>query len=841
MNTQLNNNFKYILTLETMKILNLLQTLIIIVLSSVAIGQVNPGASCDQAGCSANGSYPSLTGVPSMGTFGCLGSTPNANWVAIGVSANGNIDITLTQGGDVDFAAYGPFSSVAAGCPIGPGTPQVDCSFSASSTEYINIPNAQVGQVYIILITNYSNSAGTINLNVTNGSINCNINFSGTATMTPATCGQATGSVTVTPNGGFAPYTYSWNTPGNPTTQTVNNVAPGTYTVTITSSNDPVTGATANPTTATVTVTNQSATYSTTTVPATCSGSSDGSITANFNAGGAPGVTATYLWNDPGAQTTQTATGLAPGAYQCTVTLSNGCSGVASGTIGFNATANFTSSTTQVSCPGGSDGTAIASMNPVLGNISYQWNDPANQTTQTATGLSAGQYTCIVTSDLGCNGSQTVTVTEVPALIGVITSQTDASCNSASNGIIDVNVTQGTAPYSYSWDNSASTSDIANDLAAGTHTVTVTDFNGCIITVTGVIAEPAALDITSITPSTQICPEDDIMLTATGAGGSSPYTFTWYEGATQIGTGPSITVDPTVTNTEYCVVLSEACGSPTDEECTIIYFPTPIVPNAIADEYEKCMPGRFEFFNTSSNISEIASTYWQFGPQGTALETGSDSTHYQFNKIGIFDVIMTTTSIYGCVYTDTLKQFVAVKPNPIADFTFSTNPTTIWETAIQLQDRSSVNVIDWNWYSPNSTPSSSTLSDPKFYFPEEVGVYPVTLIVSTELGCYDTLTLYLHVVQDILFFAPNAFTPDGDENNQVWKPEIQGIDIYDFDLFIFNRWGELIWENHDPSMGWDGTYNGKIVQTGMYTWRARVKDMYNDSKHEFNGTINLLK
>lgn len=570
--------------------------------------------------------------------------------------------------------------------------------------------------------------------------------------------------------------------------------------------------------------------------PDICS-ASQGSVTATPIAG-IPVYT--YSWPTLGGATTQTVNGVAAGTYQVVMTDGNGCSSTANVTVG-DTPAAFSGSTTLVSCPGGSDGTATANMIPPLGNITYQWDDLMMQTTATAVGLTAGAYTCTVTSDAGCTGIVNVNITEIPGMVGAITSQSDVTCNSGNNGMIDVNITLGTAPYAYSWDNSVSTTNIASDLVAGMHTVTVTDANGCVITITGTIAEPASLNITSLTPDTQICPEDDIMLTVTGAGGSTPHTFSWFQGATQIGTGTTITVDPLVTNTQYCVVLSEACGSPTDQECTMIYFPTPIVPSCIPDEYEKCLPGRFEFTNTSSNGSEIASTYWEFGPIGTALEVGNDSTNYQFNKLGIYDVIMTTTSIYGCVYTDTMHEFVQVKPNPIADFTFSSNPTTIYETAIQMQDRSSVNVIGWNWFSPYSNPSSSAISDPKFYFPEEVGVYPVTLAVITELGCTDTITLYLHVVQDILFWAPNAFTPDGDEHNQGWKPIIQGIDVYDFDLFIFNRWGELIWENHDPEVGWDGTYNGKLVQSGVYTWRARVKDLYNDDKVEFNGSINLLK
>lgn len=570
--------------------------------------------------------------------------------------------------------------------------------------------------------------------------------------------------------------------------------------------------------------------------PDICS-SNQGTVTATPLAG-IP--TYTFLWPGLGGATTQTVTGVAAGTYTVVMTDGNGCSSQVNTTVG-DTPASFSGSTTIVSCPGGNDGTATAIMTPNLGTVTYQWNDPMMQTTSTATGLAAGTYTCTVTSTVGCTGTVTVTVTEIPGMVGVITSQSDVTCNSGNNGVIDVDITLGTAPYSYSWSNSTSTTDVATDLVAGTHTVTITDLNGCVISITGTIGEPNALAIVNLTPDTQICPEDDIMLTVVGSGGSSPYTFTWYEAGAMIGTGSTITVDPVVTNTQYCVVLSEVCGSPTDDDCTLIYFPTPIAPSAVADETEKCMPGRFEFTNTSANGGEIASTYWEFGPDGAALEIGNDSTNYQFNEVGIFDIIMTTTSIYGCVYADTMFQLVEVKPNPIADFTFSSNPTTIFEPAVQMQDRSSVDVVGYSWYSPYSTPSASSISDPKFYFPDEVGTYPVTLAVITEHGCVDTLTLYLNVVQDILFFAPNAFTPDGDEHNQNWKPEIQGIDEFDFDLFIFNRWGELIWENHDPSIGWDGTYNGELVQSGMYTWRARVKDLYNDGKHEFNGSINVLK
>jgi gliding motility-associated-like protein len=188
-----------------------------------------------------------------------------------------------------------------------------------------------------------------------------------------------------------------------------------------------------------------------------------------------------------------------------------------------------------------------------------------------------------------------------------------------------------------------------------------------------------------------------------------------------------------------------------------------------------------------------------------------------------------------------LENFIEVKASPTADFNFSDNPATIYETTIYMQDKSSVDVVDWQWTSIYSDPTNSTSSEPVFVFPEESGTYPVTLTVTTDQGCIDSITYLMNIVEDILFFAPNTFTPDGDEFNQYWKPEISGIDVYGFELTIFNRWGQVIWENHDPSVGWDGTFNGKIIQAGAYAWVAKVKSPYNDDKKVFTGSVSIIK
>ncbi len=612
----------------------------------------------------------------------------------------------------------------------------------------------------------------------------------------------------------------------------ITNVPPGTTGYWLTGGCGGGTGVAISDTTW-ITRTNSTVTASST--PDICS-SGIGSVTANPGQGTAP---FNFTWPALGAST-QTVNNVSAGTYTVVMTDANGCPSSANVVVG-DTPAQFTGSTTVVACSGGGDGTATAVMTPELGNVTYQWNDPLGQTTQTATGLSAGNYTCVVTSDIGCTGNVNVTVTEIPGVNATLVSQTDATCNSGNDGTIEYNVSSGTGPYTYSWDNSTSTNPFANDLYAGTHTLTVVDQNNCVATFSTTIGEPAPLQISQLTNDLQICPENTATLEVSGTGGSSEYTFTWFQNGVLIGTGSSIVVDPDVTNTQYCVILSEACGSPTADSCMTITFPTPIVPQLTPNQFSACIPGEFTFTNTSENGGEIATMYVLFTEGSTYMLNATDPVTITFPNSGFYGVDLTVTSVYGCVYTNTINNIVQALPLPVANFTFSANPATIFETTIMLQNSSTPDVVNWEWFSPGSTPSYSQQENPVVVFPQEVGTYPVTLMVTTAEGCMDTVEYFMNIIPAILFYAPNTFTPDGDEFNQQWEFFVSGIDIYQFNLAIFNRWGQTIWETNDPSAKWDGTYNGEIIQSGMYVWKASVKDPYSDLKNEFTGHINVLK
>ncbi len=546
----------------------------------------------------------------------------------------------------------------------------------------------------------------------------------------------------------------------------------------------------------------------------------------------------TYSWPALGAGT-QTVNNVLPGTYTVSMIDGNGCNTSANITVG-DSPATFSGTMTPVSCSGGNDGTATASMTPSDGTETFLWDN--NETTATITNLQEGTYNCVVTSPSGCIGNVSITVGVISPMTLNIDNQIDAQCNSAADGTISVGVTDGTAPYSYSWDQSASTSNEAIDLFGGSHTITVTDYNGCIETITTTISEPDPLSITSISEDSVICADAFIDIEATGAGGSSPYFYTWTANGTIIDPGQSITVNPNTNNTQYCVTLSEECGSPEVSECLSITFPDNITP-VITPDFEKlCDPADFLISNNTINNADVQTTNYVFSNGDVYTTNGTETLSCSFETPGVYDCFVTITSNYGCTYVQEFQNLIEVTAPPEANFAISKNPATWFETEIQTTESCTGDVVDYDWFSLGADNVINNGGSAFFTYPEGVaGTYPITLIATTNEGCSDTITLEIEVIPDVIFYAPNAFTPDNDEHNQTWSIVVEGIDYQNFSLEIFNKWGETIWETKDIKAEWDGTYNNQKVTEGTYIWRAIYKDRENDGRKIHTGYINLIR
>ena len=381
------------------------------------------------------------------------------------------------------------------------------------------------------------------------------------------TCfGDTDGQVTSTPTNGTGPYNYLWDDPGPQTTQTATGLAPGWYVVEVIDNLGCVGYDSVEVMEPLEMTLNMDSTL------ASCNGGTDGTATATPVNGVSP---YNYLWNDTGSQTTQTATGLGAGMYTVTVTDDDGCTATDSVEV-IEATGLVVDiDSIPPTCNGGSNGAAFVNVISGVGPYTYVWDDPMSQTTDTASALTAGQYIVTVTGSGGCFVTDTIMVTEPPAISATVTGN-DALCYADSTGDATVVVTNGTAPYNYLWDDpSAQTTATASNLPAGTYNVSITDVDGCTASGAVTIGEP-----TEMTAGSNA--QDDLgsggQIDVTVLGGTTPYTYSWDSGeSTEDITGVAAgTYTITITDANGCtLMLSDTVNLILDLD-----FPTAISPNA---------------------------------------------------------------------------------------------------------------------------------------------------------------------------------------------------------------------------------------------------------------------
>ncbi len=183
---------------------------------------------------------------------------------------------------------------------------------------------------------------------------------------------------------------------------------------------------------------------------------------------------------------------------------------------------------------------------------------------------------------------------------------------------------------------------------------------------------------------------------------------------------------------------------------------------------------------------------------------------------------------------------ICVDPLPIA--AFNANPQQVFsvEPQVSFDNQSTLNAQN-QWSVDDGTFSS--VENPIHDFPlGEVGNYAVQLIVTSDAGCKDTAMRIIYVKDQLLFYCPNTFTPDGDEFNNTFKPVMEsGFDAFSFVMKIYNRWGEEIFVSNDILTGWDGTYGGKMVMNDTYVWVVEFKSDNDDNKFRYEGHVNLIR
>ena len=321
-----------------------------------------------------------------------------------------------------------------------------------------------------------------------------------------------------------------------------------------------------------------------------------------------------------------------------------------------------------------------------------------------------------------------------------------------------------------------------------------------------------------------------------------PSTFSWVATANPNINGASIlpilssTIDNTLINLSFVpqnivytvtsTTLADGCiGS---EPVTITVNPKPVL--LITPDQEMCS-------GKSVQINVSGATIYQWGISPVVSNSSSNQNLVSPSQTSTYEVI--GLNIYSC--SDTVESTVIVHPNPIADFSVDRTLLTSDDPTITITNNSSGNVINfWDFGDDNQIINNSNTIDYSYPFSE--GDYLIELIVSSIYGCLDSTEKLIQIKGDDIYYVPNCFTPDGDEFNNSFLPIFtSGFDPANYELTIYNRWGEIIFVSKNHLKPWDGTFNNKVCKEGLYTFTIKYKNPEIDRFKIISGHINLLK
>lgn len=637
-----------------------------------------------------------------------------------------------------------------------------------------------------------------------------------TATGINETCSDANGEVYAVATGGAGTFSYLWDTTPPQSGDTIVGVPGGTYTVIAVDQNG-------CQDTATVTIIDETAPVLVADLitPVSCFGGSDGG--AQVSASGGTG-TYTYSWNSTPVQTGTDLLAVSAGSYiatvddgQCQTTLTVVVPEAPELLVSIIAAQD-------PSCDALNDGFIAPGVTGGTPGYSFAWNTIPPTVDSVAINLFEGTYQVVVTDRNGCQDSATATLTAPDALTLVLQGDS-VNCFGEMTGEAIATVNGGTMPYQYFWSGTTATGDTASNLGVGSYGLQVQDENGCSIGGEVTIAGPDELTV-EVTGTDLLCFEgNDGTALAVPGGGTAGYTFRWSSGET-------IDNPTTLAAGTWVVVVTDARGCTVDGEVTLTQ------PDPIVITLEEAIGAFCDLPNGEATVSAAGGTPgYAFVWNTTPSQSGPRATELYGEGAGTPPVV-TVSDANGCTLSDTI--LLSNDAPAIADFTtvnLDPSQEILLSDADILFDNLSEFAVSYQWDFGDGGISDET--NPLHRFPEE-GAYLVTLTAwDVNFACPDTATLLLNIIYDGAMFVPNAFSPNGDGNNDVFF--FYGEGIREVEVSIFDRWGRKIAILNGPADGWDGTMiGGGIAQEGVYVYKMEGI-LNNGADLNRGGTITLVR
>ena len=482
-----------------------------------------------------------------------------------------------------------------------------------------------------------------------------------------------------------------------------------------------------------------------------------------------------------------------------------------------------------------------------VSNGTYEWSVDGNilGTEQNLSGLAAlapGIWT-IQVSAVDDDGLTCIATTELEVL-----SETDASCSCAVtasntspicvNDSFDLSAVSS-SNCTYQWELSGAGIGDGQNMTGITganagsflYEVTATDENGYTCNATTEVLVNALPSI-SAGLDEQICFGEEITLAASGG-----VSYNWFDGTQWLN---NITNEITfnISNDASFIVEGEDVNGCINTDTVLVIVNAAQLPILNTEASVICLGESVELSNLNTN-AEATSWYFSNGTESIGI---NDPSPFFFNDAGCYDLTINMVDNNGCDTSLSFNNVVCVE-EPLASF--YTNPGVIGPGNGEVYFFNTSVGADYYLWEFGDGDVSTLFEDVHTYDITQQTGYQATLIAFSSIGCQDSVSLPITYQEELIYYIPNSFTPDADEHNQIFKPVFtSGFDPFNYEIAIYNRWGEIIWKSFDHTQGWDGSYSsnkGIPVQEGQYSWVIKFKPKDTDGKVVIHGIVNVLK
>jgi len=455
----------------------------------------------------------------------------------------------------------------------------------------------------------------------------------------------------------------------------------------------------------------------------------------------------------------------------------------------------------------------------------------------------------IVGSGFGCSDTLQTVIEIYPVPVANFTF--DSVCFPLLVEFEDLSNPNGTYPITnWQWSfsdaqSSTQQSPLVAFAAAGTYSATlqITNGPGCksIFSAGDAVVHP--VPVADFPAALAVCLEDAIFFSDLST--LSPVTndiidmWRWDFDDTNLSSTPNpyhVYNAPALYNVQLETTTNNSCTHSVIKVVEI--YPLPFVDFA-ADPEKGCFPLNVQFYDQSTISSpySLAEWDWYLGNDSTISVDINPFMIYSPEieplDIAQYDIGLIITSGNGCVTVEFRENYITVYPKPNAEFSVNEDEMTVIKPTFEFTDLSSENVTLWDWnfgdenYANVQHPVHSYLG---------IGIYSITLVSETQYGCLDTFGLKVEVIPVFSFYIPNSFTPDNDGINDEFFGK--GEFYTDYAFYIYDRWGELIFETSDDQFHWDGSFKGTQVKQGTYVYKFNVVDWKGD-EHRYDGHVTL--